>query len=85
MDGGLGAQDGAFGSVSLVVEFHRVAVDAVLDAYALSPRFEVTDHFSGEFVVKRPARSSVSTEKAHDIGAGEGGHGMVDPARIEAS
>jgi hypothetical protein len=48
MEGGLGAQDAAFGSVGLVVKFHGVAVDAMLDAYSLGPAFEVTDYFSGE-------------------------------------
>jgi hypothetical protein len=28
MEGGLGAQDAAFGSIGLVVKFHGVAVDA---------------------------------------------------------
>ena len=51
MDGGLGAQDAAFGGVSLVVEFDGVAVEAMFDAYSLGPAFEVSDDFSGEVLV----------------------------------
>jgi hypothetical protein len=51
MDGGLGAQDAAFRSIGLVVKFHGVAIDAVLDAHSLGPAFEVTDDFSGEVLV----------------------------------
>jgi len=33
----------------------------VLDAYSLSPTFEVTDHFSGEVLVQLPAHGGVFT------------------------
>ena len=35
VDGGLGTQDAAFGSVGLIVELYGVAVGTMLDAYSL--------------------------------------------------
>src|SRR5438105_6010542 len=84
MDGGLGAQVAALRVVSLIVKFDGVAIDAMFDAYSLGPAFEVTDHFSGEFLGYLAAQGEVFAQKTHDIGAGEGGHCMVDPAWIEA-
>jgi hypothetical protein len=85
MDGGLGAQDAAFRSIGLVIEFYGVAVDTVLDAYSFGPAFEVTEHFSGEVLAWLAAQGKAFSQKTQDIGAGEGGHGMVDPAGIEIS
>lgn len=56
----------------------------MFDAYSLGPAFEITDYFSGEFLGYVAAQGEVFPQKTHDIGAGEGGHGMVDPAWIEA-
>jgi hypothetical protein len=51
MDGGLGPQEAAFRSISLVIKFHGVAVDAVFDTYSLDAAFEVTDDFSAEVLM----------------------------------
>src|SRR5262249_34536389 len=84
MDGGFGAQDAAFGGIGLIVELYGVAVDAVLDTYSFGPAFEVTDHFSGEVLAWLSARGNRLAQKTEASGAGEGGHGVVIPARIKA-
>jgi hypothetical protein len=84
MDGGFGAQDAAFRGIGLIVELYGVAVDAVLDTYSFGPAFEVTDHFSGEVLAWLAAQGNALSQKTQDIGAGEGGHGIVHPARIKA-
>ena len=56
---------------------------AVLDTYSFGPAFEVTDHFSGEVLAQLAAQGNALSQKTQDIGAGESGHGMVHPARIE--
>ena len=84
MNGGFGAQDAAFRGIGLIVQLYGIAVDAVLEAYSFSPAFEVTDHFSREVLAYLAAQGNALSQKTHNIGAGEGGHGMVDPARIKA-
>src|SRR5437660_10065409 len=69
MDGGLGAEDAALRGVRLIVQFDGVAIAAAFYGYCLGPAFELTDHFSGEFLGCVPLQREALSKRTRDLGA----------------
>src|SRR5712691_4860493 len=70
---------------ALSYSFDRVVVEAVFDAHSFLALAEIADDFASEALGHCTIQWNVPTEETHDVGAAEGGHRMLEQARIEAA
>jgi len=74
VDGCFHAKDGSL----FVVDFDRILSEAMFESNSFGAIFKVGDDFTLEGPV------NLASQKAHDIGTGEGGDAVLDEGRIDA-
>src|SRR5438067_7262720 len=85
VDGPFGAQDVAHNGERLVVQLDGVVVEAVFDTHPFLTLVEIADDFTSEALGDLTAERHTSTEEAHDVGAAERGHGVLQQSGVEAA
>src|SRR4051794_4384342 len=83
VDGAFGTQHVAEDRERLVVQLHRVTVEAMLDANPFLTLVKITDDLTAEVGGDGAAERQASTKEAHDVGAAEGADGVLQQTWVQ--